>query len=113
MRIKWNTDNPPSPKTDNVTYEEYLVTYESGGLDIATWTNANRFWAGHTTDWHWNCAQYCNVVAWMCLPEPYKKEPIHDCYNCRHAKRMPEIYPCGECENKSCWEPKGDGHEAD
>lgn len=34
-----------------------------------------------------------------------------DCVNCRHADRMPRVYPCNECEKKyndvpSKWEPK-------
>ena len=34
-----------------------------------------------------------------------------DCGNCRHADRMPGMYPCNECEEKysdapSKWEPK-------
>jgi len=37
-----------------------------------------------------------------------------DCVNCRHADRMPGMYPCSECEEKysdatSNWEPKEDG----
>ena len=39
-----------------------------------------------------------------------KEKP--DCANCRHADRMPGIYPCSEChvayrEPPSKWEPKG------
>lgn len=35
----------------------------------------------------------------------------HDCDDCRHADRMPRVYPCNECEKKyndvpSKWEPK-------
>lgn len=71
MRIKWNTENPPSPKLDEVVHEEYLVTYEGGGLDIARWTNAS-IWSGRVSDWRWQCAQYCKVAAWMPLPEEYK-----------------------------------------
>ena len=34
-----------------------------------------------------------------------------ECANCRHADRMPGVYPCNECEEKysdapSRWEPK-------
>ena len=67
MRIGWRTDNPPEEKGD------YLVTYKSGDMDIARWTNDSFFWQGKTTIWHWVCAQYCEVVAWMPLPEPYKE----------------------------------------
>lgn len=66
MRIGWRTENPPDEK------EEYLVQYDIGSMDIATWTNVNPFWTNKTTDWHWNKAQYCKVIAWMPLPEPYK-----------------------------------------
>lgn len=73
MRIGWNTENPPSPALDDVVSEEYLVTYDTGGLDIARWTNVNRFWVDHVSDWHWECAQYCKVIAWMLLPRPYEE----------------------------------------
>lgn len=34
-----------------------------------------------------------------------------DCGNCRHADRMPSVYPCSQCEQRysgvpSKWEPK-------
>ena len=34
-----------------------------------------------------------------------------DCGNCRHADRMPGVYPCSQCEQRysgvpSKWEPK-------
>ena len=68
MRIGWRTDKPPEERDD------YLVTYDNGSLDICQWTNVNPFWTHKTTDWHWRPAQYCKVVAWMPLPEPYKSE---------------------------------------
>lgn len=71
MRIKWHTENPPAPTIDRVVGEDYLVTYEGGGMDIARWTNMNVFWGGLVSDWHWICAQYCKVAAWMPLPEEY------------------------------------------
>lgn len=40
------------------------------------WTDANTFWAGRKTDWHWclfDIPQYQKVVAWQELPEPYKE----------------------------------------
>ena len=37
------------------------------------------------------------------------KTEAHDCNNCRHAIRMPTIYPCGECKNKDKWEQKENG----
>lgn len=35
------------------------------------------------------------------------KETVKDCYNCLHAKRMPNIYPCSNCRGNTNWEPKG------
>lgn len=66
MRIGWRTDDPPKEK------EDYLVQYDGGGMDIARWTNVNPIWTTLITGWHWNAAQYCKVVAWMPLPEPYR-----------------------------------------
>ena len=38
-------------------------------------------------------------------------KPVYDCITCRHANRMPRVYPCNECEKKyndtpSKWEAK-------
>ena len=52
---------------------DYLVYYEHGYYDVASYSNINRFWHEHTTEPYWNCGQYCKVVAWMSLPEPYKE----------------------------------------
>lgn len=52
--------------------KDYLVYYEHGYYDVASYSNINRFWHEHTTEPYWNCEQYCKVVAWMPLPEPYK-----------------------------------------
>lgn len=52
--------------------KDYLVYYEQGYYGIASYSNINRFWHEHTTKPYWNCEQYCNVIAWMQLPEPYK-----------------------------------------
>ena len=70
MRIAWHTEEDPPKET-----EYYLVTYTSGYMDICKWTDAS-YLGGHKykTDWHWITAQYCEVVAWMPLPEPYKAE---------------------------------------
>lgn len=68
MRIEWRTDNPPEER------EQYLVTYEGGGMDICAWTNENRFWSDMTADWHWNARPYCRVAAWMPLPNEYEQE---------------------------------------
>lgn len=54
--------------------KDYLVYYEHGYYDVASYSNINRFWHEHTTKPYWNCAQYCKVVAWMPLPEPYRGE---------------------------------------
>ena len=54
--------------------KDYLVYYEHDCYDIASYSNINRFWHGHTTEPYWNCSQYCKVVAWRELPEPYKGE---------------------------------------
>ena len=53
--------------------KDYLVYYEHGYCDVTSYSNINRFWHEHTTKPYWNCAQYCKVVAWMPLPEPYKE----------------------------------------
>ena len=39
------------------------------------------------------------------------RELVPDCVNCRHADRMPSVYPCSECEQRysevpSKWEAK-------
>lgn len=36
---------------------------------------------------------------------------VHECMTCRHADRMPGVYPCSQCEQRysdvpSKWEPK-------
>lgn len=53
--------------------KDYLVYYEHGYYDVASYSNINRFWHVYTTEPYWNCAQYCKVVAWQPLPEPYKE----------------------------------------
>lgn len=40
-----------------------------------------------------------------------KNKLLHDCMTCRHADRMPGVYPCSQCEQRysdvpSKWEPK-------
>lgn len=54
--------------------ECYLVTYEDGALDVARWSNVNPFWTDHVTEPRWWGQQFCKVVAWMPLPEPWKGE---------------------------------------
>lgn len=55
-------------------HDDYLVQYDSGGMDVASWSNVNRFWTNHVTEPYWNCAQFQTVVAWMLLPELYREE---------------------------------------
>jgi hypothetical protein len=52
--------------------EHYLVQYDSGDMDVASWSNVNRFWTDHVTKPYWNCVQFAKVIAWMPLPEAYK-----------------------------------------
>lgn len=71
---EWHTGNPPEPQASVVTRHEYLVTYDSGGMDVATWTNSNRFWSGHVSKWHWQTdVPFAVVVAWRELPCAYKE----------------------------------------
>ena len=53
-------------------HEDYLVQYDSGNMDVASWSNVNRFWTDHVTEPHWNCVQFAEVIAWMPLPQPPK-----------------------------------------
>ena len=68
------------PVTERVPEEvnkSYWVCTDYGSQVECRWTNVNRFWADHTTDWHWNICdipQFSSVIAWMPLPEPYKGE---------------------------------------
>ena len=64
MSLDWRTDKPPEERKD------YLVTTESGDLDIARYTNASEWWHGETTNWHWQHPPYTRVYAWRDLPEP-------------------------------------------
>ena len=73
---RWIPCEERTPKID-MSYphhEDYLVQYESGGMDVASWSNVNRFWTDHVTEPYWNCVQFAKVVAWMPLPEPWKGE---------------------------------------
>ena len=72
MRIGWKTDNPPCEE------DYYLVQYKGGSMDVAYWTNTNPICTDFKTTWHWRCAQYCEVVAWLPLPEPYKETTNED-----------------------------------
>ena len=55
-------------------HENYLVQYDSGYMDVASWSNVNRFWTDHVIEPHWNCVQFAVVIAWMPLPKPWKGE---------------------------------------
>lgn len=55
-------------------HEDYLVQYDSGNMDVASWSNVNRFWTDHVTEPYWNCVQFAKVIAWMPLPDPWKGE---------------------------------------
>ena len=52
--------------------DAYLVTYDSGGMDVAWWSNVNPFWTDHVTEPRWNGVQFAKVIAWMPLPKPYE-----------------------------------------
>ena len=69
LRIGWRTDNPPPIEDD------YLVTYDSGRMDICHWDNRDFFGRPQNSDggYRWYPDQYRTVVAWMPLPEPYKE----------------------------------------
>lgn len=59
-------------------HEDYLVQYDSGDMDVASWSNVNRFWTDHVTEPHWNCVQFAEVIAWRELPKPWKGEDDAD-----------------------------------
>lgn len=54
-------------------HKNYFVQYDSGGMDVASWSNVNRFWTNHVTEPYWNCVQFEKVIAWMPLPSSYKE----------------------------------------
>lgn len=67
------TDHNPEIDMSYPHSEQYLVTYEGGELDVARWSNVNPVWTLHVTEPKWWGAQFCKVVAWMPLPEPYRE----------------------------------------
>lgn len=75
VQPKWISVTERLPEIDmsHPHHEDYLVQYDSGGIDVASWSNINRFWTDHVTEPHWNCVQFAKVIAWMPLPEPYRR----------------------------------------
>lgn len=68
---RWTSVTEQLPKID-MSYphhDDYLVQYNSGDMDVASWSNVNRFCTDRVTEPHWNCAQFAEVIAWMPLPE--------------------------------------------
>lgn len=76
QRYRWIpvTERLPEIDMSYPHHEDYLVQYDSGNMDVASWSNVNRFWTDHVTEPHWNCVQFAEVIAWMPLPEPPEKE---------------------------------------
>ena len=67
---------PVSERLPEEENKRYWICTDCGYQCECRWTNGNPFWTYLTTDWHWNIMdvpQYSKVVAWMPLPEPYKK----------------------------------------
>ena len=67
---------PVSERLPEEENKRYWICTDCGYQCECRWTNVNPFWTYLTTDWHWNIMdvpQYSKVVAWMPLPEPYKK----------------------------------------
>ena len=64
----------------------------------------------YAVNWMENPCKYCvSDDSWM--PGERKGGEKPDCGNCRHADRMPRVYPCSQCEQRyseapSRWEPK-------
>lgn len=73
---RWNpvTELLPAIDMSYPHHEDYLVQYDSGDMDVASWSNVNRFWTDHVTKPYWNCVQFAEVIAWRELPEPWKGE---------------------------------------
>ena len=74
LRDNWDKWHPVSEKPA-LEKRTYLVQLDCDSFCQCRWTNENRFWTGHTTDWHWNffdIPQYTKIVAWRELPKPYE-----------------------------------------
>ena len=69
MRDKWYTQSPPSER------ETYLVTDNTGNIQIAKWTNYSPILGDESDVWRWvGLMQYTHVIAWRILPEAYKED---------------------------------------
>ena len=67
MRDQWYT-TPPPPEC-----EHYLITDDSGEVQIAYWTNYSPILGDESKVYRWvGLKQYTHVVAWRLLPEAYK-----------------------------------------
>ena len=54
--------------------KSYWVCTDNGEQFACRWTDANPFWEGDSTTWHWNIYDippHSEVIAWMELPKPY------------------------------------------
>ena len=59
-------------------------------------------------------AEACRIAVTMLerYMESIEKKLGHNCYDCKHKDRMPDIYPCSYCAKDECnvqpskWEPK-------
>ena len=72
--FRWIPVAEQLPKIDmsHPHHDDYLVQYDTGYMDVASWSNVNPFWPDRVTDPYWNCVQFAEVIAWMPLHEPYK-----------------------------------------
>ena len=71
MRIEWRTDKPP----DEI--ERYLITDQSGDIDLAKWSDAYATKDGivRTGKYRWIRKIPESIpVAWMPAPTPYKPD---------------------------------------
>lgn len=64
----------PGIKMDHPHTDNYFVTYDSGDVGVAGWTNRNPFWRTAITSPYWKTAPHCEVIAWMPLPKPWEGE---------------------------------------
>lgn len=72
-KMEWIPVSEKLPKEEN---KRYWICTDCGDQCVCRWTNVNPVWTDIITDWHWHIADFpqdSKVVAWMPLPEPYKK----------------------------------------